>query len=142
MVTKTDFLLARIDEDETEARALLRRAQEHELHCQEPRLLGREIPGWHDWPKAQALAAKALADCEAKRAIVRLHESWPVLAERPPTIDAVQTTTGLTVRMSQQMAWLTEQEYRERFGIEPPTAPMVAALLVGYAEHPDYDEAW
>lgn len=142
MVTKIEFLNARIDEDEANARSLLRHAQEHELACSDPQLLGRVIPGWHDWPKVQVLAAKAIVDCEAKRAIVRLHESWPVLLEQQPEFETADGPDGLAIRMAQRFAWLTEQEYRARFGTEPPTSPMIAALLAGYADHPEYDPTW
>ena len=87
--------------------------------------------------------ARVLAECEAKRRIVELHELWPVLVERQPTFEPIAgDLQSLTFRASQQIAWLTEQEYRSKFGDEPPTAPMLAALATVYADHPDYDESW
>lgn len=144
MVTKTGFLLARFDEDEAEARSQLRHAQENEVACKDPRLLGRHIPGWWQWPEVQALATKAIADCEAKRQIVRLHEQWPVLVETQPEFTAVDTgdIDRLAIRVSRQIAWLTEQEYRQRFGVEPPTTPMIAALLSAYVDHPNFEAHW
>ena len=74
--TLTAFLLARIAEDQAENEKLLRRAQDHELAIQEPRLLGTTIPGWYDWPLVQDLAARVLAECEAKRRIVEECQGW------------------------------------------------------------------
>lgn len=88
--------------------------------------------------------ARVLAECEAKRRIVELHKAWPVLVTRQPTFEppGPADVSAMTFRMSQQIAWATEQEYRERFGDEPPTAPMLRALAAIYADHPDYDPEW
>lgn len=123
-MTLTEFLRARIAEDEADA-----------------------MTGWR-WMSLPAgeyerLQARILAECEAKRRIVDLHKAWPVLVETPPVFES---TTGdlshATFSMSKQIMWATEQEYRERFGAEPPTAPMLAALAAAYADHADYDETW
>jgi hypothetical protein len=37
---------------------------------------------------------------------------------------------------------MTEQEYRNRFGDGPPTAPMLRALAAVYSDHPDYRAEW
>lgn len=123
--TLTEFLLARLAEDE----ALALAAQ------------GDGEPQWFAVPDP----ARVLAEVAAKRAIVEFHESWPVLVQKPPTFDRADVEAdinSMTYRMSQQISWLTTQEYRTRFGDEPPTAPMLAALAEVYADHPDYDEAW
>ena len=88
--------------------------------------------------------ARVLAEVEAKRRIVALHEQWPVLVEGPPEVEMGDPTDlgSMAARMAQRVAWLTTQEYRKRFGDEPPTSPMLAALAEVYADHPDYDEAW
>lgn len=88
--------------------------------------------------------ARVLADIKAKRRIVELHESWPVLVEQPPTFDPVDTSDPSTfaVRASQQIAWTTQQEYRRIFGGEPPTAPMLRELAAVYADHPDCRREW
>lgn len=89
--------------------------------------------------------ARVLAECESKRAIVELHEQWPVLVGTEPTFDAEEGGSDLnqvTLRMSKQFAWATEREYRARFGTEPPTAPMLRALAKPYADHPDFREEW
>lgn len=87
--------------------------------------------------------AHVLAWCETVRRIMAFHESWPVLVETPMevTVDSADIS-GMTMRATQQIAWLTTKEYRARFGDEPPTAPMLAALALPDASHPDYDPAW
>src|SRR5688572_24136319 len=77
-----------------------------------------------------------LADLAAKRKILDLHESWPVLVEREPVL--VHDVASMTVSLTQDLAWLTTQEYRKRFGIEPPTSPVIHALLQPYASRPDF----
>lgn len=65
-----EFLLARVAEDEVEARKRLHRAQRHDLTVRDPKHLGQFMPGWHEWREIEAFAARVLADCEAKRRIV------------------------------------------------------------------------
>lgn len=172
-MTITEFLLARIAEDETAARAALEDTQRWKVR--ENRSLhidtGSCSHGWEfaggsgvwmcddpyddcDETVARALneaeyitrfdPVRILAECAAKRRIIEFHESWPVLVEQQPTFEQAldNSVDGLALRMSQQIAWLTEQEYRHRFGTEPPTAPMLAALAAVYADHPDYRQEW
>jgi hypothetical protein len=140
----TDFLLARIAEDE----AYAEQAQ-------------GETYGWVDYWTADTRQgtrtesviyahafrfdpARVLAECAAKRAIVEQHQQWPVLVESEPS-ELEQVASGLTdftYRMTRQMAWLTTREYIKRFGVEPPTAPMLAALAAVYKDHPDYQQEW
>lgn len=82
------------------------------------------------------------AECEAKRRIVELHDNWPVLVESPPELEQGTDFESMTIRMTRQILWLTQQEYVKRFGTEPPTAPMLCALAAVYADHPDYQEEW
>lgn len=88
--------------------------------------------------------ARVLAECAAKRAIIKQHEQWPVYVESEPS-ELEQVASGLndiTYSMTRQMAWLTTREYVNKFGVEPPTAPMIAALAAVYKEHPDYQQEW
>ena len=68
------FLRARYAEAEDAARDLLRTAQDVRLALQEPRLLGRVIPGWHSWADVEAMCNSRLADIALKRAILAEHE--------------------------------------------------------------------
>lgn len=129
-MTITEFLLARIAE--TQARA--EEAKTHDLGD----------PGAALWQDVNP--ARVLAECEAKRRIVEFHQNWPVLVEGPTTFehrpDPGASVDTFAMQASRQLAWLTEQEYRKRFGDEPPTAQMLKALASVYADHPDYDPAW
>jgi hypothetical protein len=162
MSTLVDFLRARIDEDEAAALATLSITRRANLQR------GIEPPRWvrngmkiydadpfppivrveHTWPsEAEHITrhdpARVLADVEAKRRILELHESWPVLVEQPPVMKFAEGVENLAVSMSQQMAWLTTKEYRARFGDEPPTSAILRALALSYAGHPDYrKEEW
>jgi hypothetical protein len=75
---------------------------------------------------------------------VELHQNWPVLVETQPTFEPIDSgdPTSFAMRASQQIAWLTEQEYRVRFGTEPPTAPMLRALAAIYADRDGFREEW
>ncbi len=87
---------------------------------------------------------EVLREVEAKRAIVQWHESWPVLVERPPTFEDIEGADphAFAMRASQQIAWLTTQEYRARFGDEPPSGPILLHLAAIYSDHPDYRQEW
>lgn len=173
----TEFLLARIAEDEAVARAAshgpwlhnprkewftdpdklraaragIRQSGGEEHVSAGEGAIGVAATGPTDEPRSMADAdhiarhnpIRVLAECEAKRRIIAFHEHWPVLVEKPVEFGPVSGDVNKMVfRASQQIAWATEQEYRTRFGIEPPTAPMLLALAAPYADHPDFHEEW
>ena len=126
-LTLTDFLLARIAEDERAARKLAETDRRPVL----------SLATTVNHPD------RILLECEAKRRIIELHRSWPVLVETPPTFEqAGSDADSMTFRMSQQIQWQTQQEYVARFGSEPPSAPMMRALALPYADHPDFRDEW
>lgn len=131
--TLTDFLLARIAEDEDAANHA-RWAMQGEWFTTADNKVDEFVR--HNSP------ARVLAECESKRRIVELHQSWPVLVETPPELTQADNATDMTMRLTRRIAWLTQEEYRKRFGAEPPTAPMLRALALPYADHPDYLEEW
>ena len=67
-----DFILARIAEEETVARDLLRLAQKMEPALRHVKWLGGLVPGGHSWSDVRSMAARVLAECESKRRIIRL----------------------------------------------------------------------
>jgi hypothetical protein len=156
--TLVEFLAARLDEDEADALAAAKAAShaEHWRGSPDGDVFEGESNGYvacGPWGSelgvigahiARHDPARVLADVKAKRAIVELHESWPVMVQTPPEMTRVDPSdvTSMTFRMSQQIAWLTTQEYRARFGDEPPSSPMLRALASVYADHPDYDATW
>lgn len=146
-----EFLLARIAEDEEAARAAIKHPAPADADAVYVHWSRRDT-GWvpaasGEWTEGSALLARhdparVLTECAAKRQIVRLHESWPVLVEQPPEFDQTNTVSTVSMRVTQRIAWLTQQEYRTRFGDEPPTTPILAALALPYAGHPDFREEW
>jgi hypothetical protein len=65
-----EFVLARIAEEESTARKLLATAQRVSLTLADPKWLGLPAPGWYAWPEVEALCARTIAGCEARRRIV------------------------------------------------------------------------
>lgn len=124
-MTLIEFLEARIAEDEAEAKPMAA-------------LEDDDRGGW-----AIVYAERVLAECAAKRAIIKQHEDWPVLVERESEISHdASDLNSVTFRMSRETMWLTEREYVKRFGVEPPTAPMIRILAAVYKDHPDYQQEW
>ena len=136
-MTLVEFLLARIAVDEEWAKAADDTYGSERWSC-EPWMCDEQ--GGH----VAVDPPRFLAECEAKRRIIEWHKSWPVLATTPPTFERVDGTdpSSAAFRASSQMAWLTEQEYRNRFGTEPPTGPVLRFLALPYADHPDYNPEW
>jgi hypothetical protein len=164
-VTVTEFLLARIAEDEATARAAGVTGHSwgtmiEETGSGENIYYTVEVPGVKDstiadmWStdqigrdQSEHIArhdpARVLAECAAKRAIIKQHEDWPVLVEGELEMEpASSDIQSMAYRATRQIAWMTEQEYIKRFGVEPPTAPMVATLAAVYADHPEYRQEW
>jgi hypothetical protein len=130
VMTLTEFLLARIAEDEAE----VANPDWAPSFLHSDRWMGHAAT----WSKG-----RTLAECEAKRRIVALHESWPVLVQKPAKIERDDgNLDSYVMRMSQEIAWATTREYVARFGVDPPTAPMLAILAAVYADHPSFQEAW
>lgn len=113
-LTIEEFLLARLKEVET---------------------LGKSISSWYDRAPIQTL-------CDNQRAIIEWHKNWPVLAETPPVFSQELDGDRVHFKMAQKVAWLTQEEYRKRFGSEPPTAPLLAKMATAYKDHPDFNPEW
>lgn len=159
-MTITEFLEARIAEDEAAARAA--KPAPWYVDDEEQTVRAREYAGeimfdrstecraeWAETFKrdAEFIArhdpARVLAECAAKRAIIKQHEEWPVLVEKKPEFREDATDPqNMAYRVTQEMAWLTEREYVKRFGVEAPTTNMILALATVYADHPDYRQEW
>lgn len=92
------FLLARFDEAGERVRELLRWSERAELELQDPRYLGKRIPGWHAWPDVSAELHAALRDIEAKRKIVELISERGKRAKAIPVRGCHMVTIRITVR--------------------------------------------
>lgn len=156
-MTPVEFLKARLDEIETKARRVepLREidvwGQKFPEGRSHARLSYRSEDGanWTD-PDPDAWAhfdqwspTFALAQIAAQRKVIDLHEQWPVLVEQPDPGEVVWNGMHDTVlQISTRINWLTTQEYRKRFGDEPPTGPIIKALIQPFSDHPDFEEDW
>jgi hypothetical protein len=125
LVTIAEFLNARLDEDESEAGL-------------------EKYEAWWVAGGSPFDPDRVRREIAAKRAVIEFHKQWPVLVETPPKLDRTDDggLDSATFRMSRQIMWATEQEYRKRFGDEPPTTPIMRALASVYSDHPDYREEW
>ncbi len=146
-----EFLSARIAEDEALAEECL--LPENLRPYGDSRIPPIDPEGWGDLARnylggemgehcAQHNPLRVLAECEAKRAILKQHEEWPVLVEREPSLEQIDSLQGGIFRMTREIMWLTEREYVKRFGTAPPTAPMIRTMAAVYSGHPDYDPDW
>lgn len=135
-MTLVEFLLARIEEDQINATM----RTWHADGCD-----SLPDPAGYTYPCDCGVPERMTAECSAKRRIIEFHESWPVLVEMAPEFtqpDDNDDISGMTLRMSRQIAWLTTKEYIAKFGTEPPTTPILIALAAPYASHPDFDPSW
>lgn len=119
---------------------LLARNSEAKIKLEEMRMSGRI-----DGVEFQKLAVANTMMTE----LINWHEVWPILVEGPmefsnSEFDLLSTPDieSITYRVSRQMAWLTQAEYRRKFGIEPPAAPLLKRMAMYYTNHPDYNEEW
>lgn len=114
------FYGARLDETEANAKGLLAEAQRVQKQLEENSrlLLGHMVPGWHDWPDVEAMAARVLRDIAAKRAIVA---RWVKSREDPRDIRLV---AHAELEGNLALLWAVRQD---------------AAI---YSDHPDYRPEW
>ena len=131
-MTLTDFLLARIAEDEAAAHrfdADLAR----EFGTPAESLLSSELTlagsGYMDYPVLTVDSTRVLAECEAKRRIVeKLERRWD-------EADAAAEDPNLSVR---ERGSMNRMYSSQATGL----ASAVRALAEVYADHPDYREEW
>ena len=125
-MTLTDFLLARIAEDEAVARSVVKANEGRSRTQDEPWGLS-----WQDDNDQMSIEpdrilcvepARVLAECESKRRLI---------AEVHPGATAEDECGGCGATLGGE--WLT-----------PPGAvcPVLALLALPYADHPDYDPEW
>lgn len=67
------WLTVQIDAAETRTRELLYWAQQTALTLQDPKLLGKRIPGWHAWPDVERACTERLAELDAMRRVLDEH---------------------------------------------------------------------
>ena len=97
-------------------------------------------------PEARAIFSTFI---ENQRAIIELHKKWPVMLEKPAELvvdnvmdSLINPAHDFIMSMKQQIAFLTQEEYINRFGTEPPTAPMLKQMAWSWRNHPDWNPEW
>jgi len=89
---------------------------------------------------------RTLAQVKANRLLLKLYRDWPILVEEElPQLDPIDARLdfqSMTFRMTQRLAWATNQQYIAHFGTEPPHTDFIRALASVWAEHPDFDPSW
>lgn len=155
-MTIVEFLTARLDEDQAQAEAAARASGAHwttseyadDVTNTEGGYVACGPYGYLDDRTRYFIArhdpTAVLSDIASKRSIIEFHKQWPILVDTPAEFESDTSADlgSLTVQMSRRIAWLTEQEYRDRFGDEPPTGPILLALASAYRGHPDYQQEW
>lgn len=132
----TEFLLARIAEDEQRARGAAIEWDE------EWQLMEFEDLSEAAFAHVRILSpSRVMAECKSKRAIVAWHEQWPTLVEGLDEIAGGDMST-ISASITRRMAWVTQREYVKVFGTEPPTTAMIRAMAEVYADRPGYREEW
>jgi len=83
------------------------------------------------------------------RDILDYHNNWVVALEGPIEIEPISADLknlshidAIRFTASREIGFVTEQQYRVRFGKEPPTSPMIRAIARMWRDHPDYQEEW
>jgi hypothetical protein len=127
VTTLTEFLLARIAEDEERARRAADVDGAAELLAALPTPLFEGLRA--------AFPARVLAECEAKRRIVAEHEMT--------TIRETTTAKGTYHWPAYCRRCTMDGEYAD-ISREPREEPCVTllALALPYADHPDYRDEW
>lgn len=128
-MTLSDFLLARIAEDEAAARRVAEQMREAVSGGNWKDLpetdaaanLGPRVEeDYHGFPVVVVSPARVLAECEAKRRIVELHTGWHLC----PDGREADATVGSD----------TDESWR--------LCPTLRLLALPYSAHPDFKEEW
>lgn len=140
----TEFLNARVDEDASKFDEACEAEAERCRNDGIPDMTAAEVEAYWLSIGEETSWPRHLREVAAKRAIIKFHKQWPVLVEGPSKFDsdAADGLDSISFKMSRQIMWATEQEYRNRFGDEPPTTPIMRAMASIYSDHEDYLPEW
>lgn len=80
---------------------------------------------------------------ENQMEILDWHLRWPTMVMSPPKLQQdASDPSGWRVSMTQQIDFVTREEYRRKFGTEAPTAPLLKSWAMKYSSHPDFNPEW
>lgn len=105
---------------------------------------------WDFSPEGSSSAKEDIeAFCDAFEEIIDYHNNWVVALETPikysPEFDRNYNPLSIDsylMKASSEIQFLTEKAYRQKFGSEPPTSPMIKSIARIWKDHPDYQEEW
>lgn len=142
-MTEIEFLKARLDELECEFEG-----HDFDYTAQDSGTSfcrhTSHVSGWSSTCPKATHSALIRAQIVAQRKIIEINEEWPILVETEPVIgfDGSSSADYRTMTMTQQIAFITNRKYREAFGDEPPTTPVIRALIQPFSDHSDFDPGW
>lgn len=80
------------------------------------------------------------------QAAVRISKDWPILISKPQELEIDGDEfdmSSMVLRVTQQLEWVTREEYIRRFGAEnSPVHPVLQDVAFHFRNHKDYNEAW
>lgn len=78
------------------------------------------------------------------RDIVSITNNWPTMIMDQPTLEITEKEYGddVVYSVTQQVSFLPVQAYRDVYGEESPTRPIVMSMVQRYKDHPDYNPKW
>jgi len=80
---------------------------------------------------------------QSMRETLRLHAQWPILVSEQTDFDFEHVhENNFSYVATQRFAWMTNEEYKKRFGTDPPTSNMLKSWLGAYRLHPDFKVEW
>jgi len=150
VTTLTEFLLARIAEDELVASKKVGTGFHHFVREPYPNKPGGRIGYWlEDWQSTAYIditehiarhdPARVLAECAAKRAIVEWHSDREDCCEERYGRLVLGTEPEVSVGTD---SW-GELTVRRSIGTTPYLGCITLMhLATAYSDHPDYDESW
>lgn len=104
------------------------------------------------WESAERFERQLQSETQAFRQMLEIYKQWPVILETPANVTSAvddfdyQTnqfsTEAITMKLSRKVDFLTTKAYIERFGWEPPVAPMMRAVASVWRDHPDFKQEW
>jgi hypothetical protein len=80
---------------------------------------------------------------QSMRETLKLHQQWPILVSEETDFEFEQVDIdNFAYVATQKFIWMTNEEYKKRFGTEPPTSNMIKSWLRAYVTHKDFDRSW
>lgn len=145
MTTLTEFLLARIAEDEAVATEAFRIAEAADPGAEQTHLRLNEVGGNSGYEEVTVGAHRVLAECEAKRRIVERETSARIQHKNVPWASMEGGNDFFRLLDADGIAIAHDERAHQMFEkhSDPITDTLTLRLLAQvYADHPDYDPAW